>query len=66
MKWKQQSNGYWLAQGRDGNFLIWVDGEGWHARYLSSDGNYLIIMPKEDSFVLIKSACESNSHWEDS
>lgn len=53
MKWKRQINGYWLAQGKNGNFLIWFD-DGWHARYLSSDGLYLIMVPRTQNFILIK------------
>ena len=63
MKWKRQINGYWLAQGKNGNFLIWFD-DDWHAGYLSSDGLYLIMVPRTQNFILIKNACEASGYWE--
>ena len=64
MKWEQQINGYWLAQGRRGNFLIWLDGGRWHARYLSTDGQHLVLVPGENNFRLMRSACEASAYWE--
>lgn len=64
MKWQIQPNGCRLAQGDRGNFFIWSDGDGWHARYISADGSYLLIVPRQGSFILIKSSCEESNYWE--
>ena len=63
MKWKRQINGYRLARGKNGNFLIWFD-DGWDGGYLSSDGLYLIMGPRTQNFILIKNACEASGYWE--
>ena len=65
MTWKIQTNGYWLAQGSDGNFLVWNDKENWHGRYMSHGGEELELLPAAQSLGDMKLACRTNAHWED-
>ena len=65
MTWKIQTNGYWLAQGSDGNFLVWNDNENWHGRYMSHDGEELELLSAAQSLGDMKLACRTNAHRED-
>lgn len=64
MKWIKQANGYWLAQGNNGNFLLWKERGMWRGRYLSNDGMKFFRMPARQKISEIKAMCEDNAYWE--
>ena len=65
MKWVKQANGFWLAQGKDGNFLVWHERGMWRGRYLSKDGAKFFRFPARQRISEMKAMCEDNAYWED-
>ena len=65
MKWVKQDNGTWIAQGKNGNFLIWKERGMWRGRYLSTDGEKFFKMRPCEKISEMKAMCEENYYWED-
>lgn len=64
MKWIKQLNGFWLAQGKKGNFLVWQTNRKWHGRYPSNDGLNLVFMPIKNVLSEMFNVCEKHTYWE--
>lgn len=65
MKWEKNSTGDWVAQGNNGNFLVWKERGMWRGRYLSKDGTKYFRMPSRTKVSEMKALCEDNYYWED-
>ena len=64
MKWIKNPAGDWVAQGSDGNFLVWKERGFWRGRYLSKDGMKYFKMVPKIKISEMKVMCEENSYWE--
>lgn len=65
MKWIKQEKSYWIAQGKNGNFLIWHERGAWRGRYLSTDGKKFFRLPAKSKISDMKRMCEDNAYWEE-
>lgn len=64
MKWIHNDNGDWVADGEDGDFLVWKEGALWKGRYRSKDHKIHFFLPRQRKLTDMKRLCEDNNYWE--
>jgi hypothetical protein len=64
MKWQRLQNGDYQAQGEDGDFLVWKDGNYWKTRYYSKDRKTLFHLRPRTTMREAKRQAENNKFCE--
>lgn len=62
MQWKQPKSSEWVAEGKDGKFVIERSRGKFWARYCSEDCTFK--MPPKSKLSEAKEMCENNVYWE--